>query len=213
MKSVRDALLLYIVTDRTWLNGRTLISQVEAALCGGATCVQLREKDLPYDAFLAEARTVKALAARYGVPFIVNDNVEIAVACGADGVHVGQSDLGAQEVRRRIGPGMILGVSAQTAQQAARAEREGADYLGIGAVFPTATKADADAVSYAELSAICRSVSIPVVAIGGIGPENILRLAGSGIDGVAVVSAVFASADPQCAVADLLPLARTAATR
>lgn len=195
MKLCKESLLLYVVTDRTWLAGRTLAFQVEEALKAGATCVQIREKELEYDAFLAEAKTIRKITERYNVPFIVNDNVQIALECGADGVHVGQSDLEAGETRRLIGPEMILGVSAQTVEQALLAEKSRADYIGVGAVFSTSTKQDADAVSLETLRQICATVSIPVVAIGGIGAGNILQLAGSGINGVAVVSAIFASPD------------------
>ncbi len=184
---------LYAVTDRAWLRGRTLSQQVEDALAGGATCLQLREKELDRAAFLAEAVELKALCDRYGVPLIVNDDVEVAIQSGADGVHIGQHDAAADLVRRQIGPDRLLGVSAQTVEQAVKAERDGADYLGVGAVFSTGTKLDADDVSFETLKAICEAVSIPVVAIGGIKAENIADLAGSGIDGVAVVSAIFAA--------------------
>ena len=174
---------------------QTLLEQAEDAIRGGATCVQLREKELEADAFLEEAVAAKTLCARYGVPLFINDNVEIAVQCGADGVHVGQSDLEAGRVRALVGEDMILGVSVQTVEQAAAAERAGADYLGAGAVFATATKPDAAEVSLETLRAICGAVSIPVVAIGGINRDNISRLAGSGICGAAVVSAIFGAGD------------------
>ncbi len=195
----RAALLLYAVTDRAWLNGRTLVHDVEEALKGGATMLQLREKDLDYDAFLAEAHEIKELCKQHRVPFIVNDNVDIALACDADGAHVGQSDMEALKVRERLGPNKIIGVSAQTVEQAILAEKSGADYIGVGAVFTTSTKKDADFVPYDELKAICAAVSIPVVAIGGIYADNIDSLAGSGIDGVAVVSAIFAEKDIKAA--------------
>ena len=186
---------LYAVTDRAWMGGKTLEEMSEAALRGGATILQLREKDLPHDSFLREALALKALCARYDVPLIVNDDVDIALECGAFGVHIGQHDAPAAEVRRRIGPDMLLGVSAQTVAQAVKAQQDGADYLGVGAVFSTGTKPDADDVSFDTLKAICAAVSIPVVAIGGITLGNIAALAGSGIDGVAVVSAIFAAPD------------------
>jgi thiamine-phosphate pyrophosphorylase len=208
LKPLNEALLLYIVTDRAWLGGSTLEAQVEESICAGATCVQLREKDLPYAEFLAEAQRIQTLCRRYGVPFIVNDNVDVAIACGADGVHVGQSDLAAGETRKKIGKDKILGVSAQTVEQAISAEKNDADYIGVGAVFPTGTKPDADAVSYETLKRICQNISIPVVAIGGIHAGNLLRLAGSGIDGVAVVSAIFASPDIAKATSELLTLTR-----
>ncbi len=195
MKCSKETLLLYAVTDRSWVGRQTLLEQAEDAIRGGATCVQLREKELEADAFLEEAVAAKTLCARYGVPLFINDNVEIAVQCGADGVHVGQSDLEAGRVRALVGEDMILGVSVQTVEQAAAAERAGADYLGAGAVFATATKPDAAEVSLETLRAICGAVSIPVVAIGGINRDNISRLAGSGICGAAVVSAIFGAGD------------------
>ncbi len=208
MKSLKQSMLLYVVTDRTWLNGKTLSSQVEQAAAAGATCVQLREKELGYEGFLAEAKSIKAITDRYGIPLIVNDSIDVALACGADGVHIGQGDMPACKARKLIGDGRILGVSAQTVAQALTAQRCGADYLGVGAVFPTSTKADADAVSYDTLKAICAAVDIPVVAIGGITAANIASLAGSGIDGVAVVSAVFASPDIPRATGELLQSVR-----
>ena len=195
MNSVKEAMLLYAVTDRAWTGHLTLMEQVALALEGGATCVQLREKELDDGTFLEEAREMKMLCARYHVPFIINDNVEVALACGADGIHVGQSDMEAQDVRTLIGPDVILGVSAQTVEQALAAERAGADYLGVGAVFATTTKLDADAVSHETLKAICGAVSIPVTAIGGITRDNLPELKGTGVDGVALVSAIFAAAD------------------
>ncbi len=195
LKWDKDSLLLYGVTDRAWTGRQSLFEQVEAALGGGATCIQLREKGLDEAAFLAEAVAVKALCRQYGVPFIVNDNVAIAVKSGADGIHVGQEDMGAARVRKLIGEKMILGVSVRTVEQALLAQAEGADYLGVGAVFPTATKTDADSVSRETLKAICQAVSIPVVAIGGIDKENMSRLAGTGIAGVALVSAIFKAED------------------
>ncbi|MBC8538352.1 thiamine phosphate synthase [Christensenellaceae bacterium NSJ-63] len=195
MKCDSLAMRLYAVTDRAWLSHQTLKEQVEEALKGGATCIQLREKELDELSFLEEAEELCALCRAYHVPFIVNDNVKIALACGADGIHVGQHDMQAGDVRKTIGDNMILGVSAQTVEQALEAERNGADYLGVGAVFATSTKLDADAVSHETLGEICRAVSIPVVAIGGISKENIMQLSGTGVDGVALVSAIFASGD------------------
>lgn len=195
MKVSRERLLLYAVTDRSWLNGRTLRSQVEEALDGGATFLQLREKNLDDAHFLEEARELQALCRERGVPFIVNDNVDVALAMGADGIHVGQHDMEAGDVRRLLGPDRILGVSAQTVEQALLAQERGADYLGVGAVFPTGSKDDADDVSFEELRAICEAVTIPVVAIGGISLSNVKKLAGSGICGIAVISAIFAQKD------------------
>lgn len=203
MRFDRESLLLYAVTDRSWLKGETLDSQVERAMKGGATMIQLREKELSAGEFLAEAKMIKEVCARYHVPFLINDNVEIAAAVDADGVHVGQSDMEAGDVRRRLGEGKIIGVSAQTVEQALLAEKHGADYLGVGAVFPTGTKKDASDVSYETLKAICEAVTIPVVAIGGITADNMTRLEGSGICGVAVVSAIFAQADIEAAAGKL----------
>ncbi len=195
MKCDKKHMLLYAVTDRAWTGKQTLYQQVEAALKGGVTCVQLREKELDQAEFLQEAKELCALCRRYGVPFIVNDNVDIAVACKADGIHVGQEDMAAGEVRRRAGEDMILGVSVHTAEEARQAVRDGADYLGLGAVFPTSTKTDAKPMTKETLQAICDAAEIPVVAIGGINRYNLLNLAGSGVDGVALVSAVFSAED------------------
>lgn len=210
MKFDKQNFLLYAVTDRSWLNEKTLPQAVEQALRGGVTMLQLREKKMDAAAFLEEALAVKVLCARYGVPFLIDDNVELAMQCGADGVHVGQSDMDAAQVRRRIGPEKILGVSAQTVEQALRAQAAGADYLGVGAVFSTSTKLDADEVSIDTLQRICAAVEIPVVAIGGICEANLLRLSGSGIAGVAVVSAIFAAPAPEDAARRLLGLAKKA---
>ena len=195
MRCDKRHMLLYAVTDRTWVGEQTLYQQVEAVLKGSATCVQLREKELDEEAFLQEAKELCALCRRYGVPFIVNDNVDIAVACGADGVHVGQEDMAAGEVRRRVGKDMILGVSVHTVEEARQAVRDGADYLGLGAVFPTSTKTDVEQMPNETLRAICDAVDVPIVAIGGINRGNILKLAGSGVDGVALVSAIFSAED------------------
>lgn len=194
MKFDKSAMLLYAVTDRAWVGRQTLYEQVECAIRGGVTCLQLREKELDSGSFFEEAEKIKLLCNKSNVPFIVNDNVEIAVKC-ADGVHIGQEDMAAAEVRRIIGKDMILGVSAQTVEQAKKAEQDGADYLGVGAVFPTSTKLDAADVPYDTLKEICAAVKIPVVAIGGIKRENINMLSGSGISGIAVVSAIFAAED------------------
>ena len=195
MKCDKQHMLLYAVTDRTRVGNQTLYQQVEAALKGGVTCVQLREKKPEATVFLQEAEEICALCRQYNVPFIVNDHVDIALACGADGIHVGQSDMAAGDVRRRIGKEMLLGVSVHTVEEARRAVQEGADYLGLGAVFPTSTKSDVDQMSSEILQAICNAVDLPVVAIGGITPDNLLKLSGSGVDGVALVSAIFAAKD------------------
>ena len=196
-------LLLYAVTDRHWLNGAALEDHVERVLKGGATFVQLREKKLDNDAFLAEALRLKELCRRYRVPFVINDDVDVALKSDADGVHVGQSDMEAGDVRAKLGPDKIIGVSAHTVEQALLAERCGADYLGVGAVFPTGSKDDAENMSYETVKAICDAVSIPVVAIGGIGIQNVHKLAGSGVCGVAVISAIFAQPDIEKATAEL----------
>ena len=195
MRSDKDNLLLYAVTDRRLLNGRTLREAVKQSLDGGVTFVQLREKDLDYQSFLSEAKDIKELCREYNVPFVINDNVDIAAEVDADGVHVGQSDMEAGKVRERLGPDKIIGVSAQTVEQAVTAEKHGADYLGVGAVFPTGSRDDAEDVSYETLKAICEAVSIPVIAIGGITADNVHKLKGSGICGVAVISAIYAQED------------------
>lgn len=204
---LNKSLLLYAITDRHWLNGKTLYSQVELALKGGATMIQIREKNLDENAFLKEAEQIQSLCAKYCVPFIVNDNVELAVKIGADGVHVGQSDMAAKDVRALIGKDKILGVSAQTVKQALEAQKCGADYLGTGAVFPTGSKDDAQVLGVQTLKEICSAVNIPVVAIGGISKDNILELKKSGIAGVSVISAIFAQNDIVAATAELKSLA------
>ena len=195
MKFAESMLRLYAVTDRSWVGTQTLYEQVEAALRGGVTCVQLREKELNPEDFLSGAKEIKTLCARYGVPLIINDNVELALEVDADGVHVGQEDMNAQDVRGLIGPGKILGVTAKTIEQAQKAQLNGADYLGSGAVFGSTTKPNARPMTKELLHSICQSVTIPVVAIGGIHRGNIASLAGTGIRGAAVVSGIFAAAD------------------
>lgn len=203
MSCDRNDLLLYAVTDRHWLGEQTLYQQVKNALDGGVTFVQLREKELDEEAFLEEAVTIQKLCAQYEVPFVINDNVELAARINADGVHVGQRDMEALDVRKILGPDKIIGVSAQTVEQALRAQAHGADYLGVGAVFPTGSKADATEVSHETLREICRAVDIPVIAIGGIGRDNVAQLAGSGICGIAVISALFAQKDIESAAREL----------
>ncbi len=199
----KKELMLYAVTDRHWLGEETLYDQVKKALDGGATFVQLREKELDREDFLAEALEIQKLCRKYGVPFVINDEVSIAKDIDADGVHVGQSDMEAMDVRKVLGPDKILGVSAQTVEQAITAEKHGADYLGVGAVFATGSKDDADDVSHETLKAICEAVSIPVIAIGGITKDNVSELAGSGICGVAVISAIFGQNDIKKATEEL----------
>lgn len=190
--------MVYAVTDRDWTGKMSLCEQVEAALKGGATMVQMREKGLTNDTvqdYLEEARSLRALTERYKVPLIIDDNIKLALLCGADGVHVGQNDMDAAQARALLGPDKILGVTAKTVEQALKAQEQGADYLGSGAVFGTSTKADALPMTMERLGEICRSVSIPVVAIGGICLENIGKLKGSGAAGAAVVSGIFGAED------------------
>ena len=203
MKVDKSSMLLYAVTDRTWLKDRSLADVVEEAIKAGITFLQLREKDLDYASFLQLAKEIRNITDKYKIPYVINDNIEVAMACGADGVHVGQSDMDAKDVRRIIGQDKILGVSAQTVEQAVLAEKNGADYIGVGTVFPTSTKLDAEGVSFETLKEICKAVSIPVVAIGGINKDNAMKLAGSSIDGIAVVSAIFAQEDITAAVKEL----------
>lgn len=190
--------MVYAVTDRAWIGKMSLCEQVEAALKGGATMVQMREKSLTNDTvqdYLEEARSLRALTERYKVPLIIDDNIKLALLCGADGVHVGQNDMDAAQARALLGPDKILGVTAKTVEQALKAQEQGADYLGSGAVFGTSTKADALPMTMERLGEICRSVSIPVVAIGGICLKNIGKLKGSGAAGAAVVSGIFGAED------------------
>lgn len=208
MKCDKKDLLLYAVTDRSWLNGATLYSQVEAALKGGATFIQLREKNLDEAHFLEEAKEIKKLCREYGVPFVINDNVELTLEVDADGVHVGQSDMEAGDVRVKLGPDKIIGVSAQTVEQALLAEAHGADYLGVGAVFPTGSKEDAVEVEHETVKAICEEVKIPVIAIGGISKNNVLELSGNGLCGIAVISAIFAQEDIESATKELKALTK-----
>lgn len=195
MKCDKKTMLLYAVTDRAWTGKQSLYEQVESALKGGVTCVQLREKKLDDEAFLNEAIEIRALCKRYGVPFFINDNVEVAVKCHADGIHVGQDDMEVSEVRKIVGDDMIIGVSAHSVEEAVKAVKNGADCLGVGAVFATSTKTDACVLSKETLRDICAAVDVPVVAIGGIGKSNISCLSGTGVDGVAMVSAIFAAED------------------
>lgn len=214
MKVRPEQLRLYAVTDRAWAADEdAFLAQVEDAVDGGATFVQLREKHLNDEAFLAEAERFVALCRRKGVVSIINDNVGIAAKTGADGVHVGQEDLAAGRVRQLLGPDKIIGVSAHTVEEALAAQAAGADYLGTGAAFVTGTKTDAKPISRETIRAICAAVDIPVVAIGGITRDNILELKGCGLDGVAVVSALFAQKDVKAAAEELLALSNEMAGR
>lgn len=208
MNVSKENMLLYVVTDRSWLGSSRLHEQVEEILESGATFIQLREKNLDFDSFVAEGKEIRRITEKYKIPFVINDDILVALAVGADGVHVGQKDLEAKKCRELIGEDKILGVSAQTKEQALLAEKNGADYIGVGAVFETSTKTDARPVSFETLKEICSSVSIPVIAIGGINQDNLLKLKGSNIDGVAVISAVFAARDKKKAVGNLLTLAK-----
>lgn len=199
----RKNLQLYAITDSHWLNGRTLYSVVKESLEGGVTFLQLREKELDEEHFLEEARELQKLCREYQVPFVINDNVDIAAAINADGVHVGQSDMEVGDVRAKLGPDKIIGVTAKTVEQAVLAQERGADYLGVGAVFHTDSKADAKEISFDTLKDICKAVSIPVIAIGGITEENVRELAGSGICGIAVISAIYAQRDIKKAAENL----------
>ena len=208
-EQIRKSMLLYAVTDQRWLKeDETLLDVVKDVLKNGATCLQIREKDLKEEDFEAEAKKLQDICREYQVPYVVNDNVEIALHIDADGVHVGQSDIKGRDIRAMIGEDKILGISAGTVEEAIAAEKAGADYIGVGAVFGTSTKENARTMSVEYLKEIAGSVSIPVVAIGGISSENIMELAGSSVDGVAVVSAIFAAKDPGQATKELLAKAK-----
>ena len=205
---IRRSMLLYAVTDRMWLKeGESLYTVCKKVLENGATFLQIREKDLDETDFQKEAEELRTLCAGYHVPFVVNDSVEIAIRCNADGVHVGQSDIKGRDIRAMIGPDKILGISAGTVEEAVAADKAGANYIGVGAVFGTSTKKDARNLSMEKLREIVDSVRIPVVAIGGINALNLTKLSGSGVDGVAVVSAIFAAKEPGEAAAYLRKLA------
>ena len=193
MKCDRKSMILYAVTDRAWVGKQSLYEQVESALKGGVTCVQLREKELNEEDFLKEAIMISALCKKYSVPFFVNDNVEIAIKCKADGIHVGQEDMKAAIVRQKVGNDMIIGVSVHSVEEALEAVKNGADCLGVGAMFSTSTKTDINVLPKEILRDICSAVDVPVIAIGGISKTNISELANTGVDGVALVSAIFAA--------------------
>lgn len=206
MKCDKGMMRLYAVTDRAWVGPRSLYEQVEAALQHGVTCVQLREKDLDEGTFFQEAVALRELCHRYSVPFLINDNVELALRCNADGVHVGQDDMDPRQARALLGPDKIVGATAHNLPEALAAVEAGADYLGLGCVFTTSTKQNVVHLPYDTLSQICHTVNVPTVAIGGVNKDNLMQLRGSGVDGVAVVSAIFAQADPGQATAELSAL-------
>ncbi len=208
MKCDKKTMLLYAVTDRTWTGTETLYEQVEAALRGGVTCVQLREKELSDEEFLKEAVKIKALCKKYKVPLFINDNVDVAIKCGADGIHVGQDDMEIGMVRALVGEDTIIGVSVHTVEEALEAVKNGADCLGVGAMFSTSTKLDASVLSMQTLYDICHSVDVPVVAIGGLGKHNIASLSGAGVSGVALVSAIFAAEDIESECKELYQLSK-----
>ena len=206
MKCNQKDMLLYAVTDRHWLNGRSLAEAVEESIAGGITFLQLREKNLCGDAYRQEALAIQRLCRKHGIPFIINDDVDLALEIGADGVHVGQDDMCVAEARAKLGPDKILGVSAHNVEEALRAQADGADYLGSGAVFGTTSKGNVTELSMETLKAICHAVSIPVVAIGGISHDNVKKLAGTGISGVAAISAIYGQDNIQKATGDLRKL-------
>ena len=206
MKLNKDSMILYAITDRSWLDEKSLAQEVEEAIKGGATFIQLREKNLAFDEFLSIAKDVKKITDKYKVPFVINDNVDIAVEVDADGVHIGQGYEVINEARKKLDKDKIIGLSAHTVEEALNAQKNGADYIGVGAVFNTSSKSDASSVDLDTLKEICASVNIPIVAIGGINEYNILELKGSGIDGVAIISAIFAKTDIQKAAKSLFNL-------
>jgi thiamine-phosphate pyrophosphorylase len=208
LKLDKDTLLLYVVTDREWVGKSSFEEQIEETLKGGATFLQLREKNLSFNEFLEQANKVKKITDKYKVPFLINDNVEVAMESNADGVHIGQGDMNAKEVRALIGDKKVLGVTASTVITAKLAEADGADYIGVGAVFKTNTKEDAEIISMDTIKDICKSVSIPVVAIGGIDETSVLDLKDSGIDGICCISAIFAKENIYEATKNLYNLAK-----
>ncbi|MFR2821652.1 MAG: thiamine phosphate synthase [Thomasclavelia sp.] len=208
MKLNKQSLLLYAVTDRKWSDNDTFYTHIEESLEGGVTFLQLREKNLDTDSFFKEAITIKELCKKYNVPFIINDNVEIALKSNADGIHVGQDDMNAKAVRKLIGNDKILGISVQTVEQALLAQEQGANYLGVGSIFTTTSKDDAKNVSINTLKEICNAVNIPVVAIGGIDKDNIKQLSKTGINGIAVISAIYANKNIKEATATLKKLVK-----
>lgn len=208
MEFNKNMLLLYAVTDQSWIGSQTLYDQIESAIKGGVTLVQLREKKLDEESFIKEAKEIKELCHKYGIPLLINDSVEVALKSGADGVHVGKDDMSVSEIRSKVGKDFIIGATAKTVEQARFAEKAGADYLGVGAVFPSPTKSNAIRITYEQLKEIALSVDIPSVAIGGINLENALEIKDSGVNGIAVVSSLFSSNDIEKAAKDLRALAK-----
>lgn len=208
MKSCKDSMLLYVVTDRTWLGNNDLATQVEDIIKNGATFIQLREKNITDEEFIYEAKKIKAITDKYNIPFVINDNINVAKIVDADGVHIGQSDIEAKKAREILGPDKIIGISAGNLNEALTAQKNGADYIGVGAMFHTDTKQNATSITYDEICEITSSINIPVVAIGGINEENVLKLKGTGVDGIAVISAIFASEDICKATSNLLALSK-----
>lgn len=201
-------LQLYAITDRYWLNGASLAEQVEDVLKSGATFLQLREKEFSHEEMVAEAKEIKKIAKKYQVPFVINDDIYAAKEIDADGVHIGQSDMEYQKAREILGDDKIIGVSAGNLKEAVEAEKLGADYIGVGAVFPVTTKEDHTEMSFEELREICQTVSIPVVVCGGVTADNLMQLKGTGIDGISVISAIFGQTDPGAATKKLLSLTK-----
>lgn len=205
--NIKKILKLYAVTDRTHLNGKTLVEAVELAIQGGVTCVQLREKNISYNEYISKAVEIREICHKYGVPLIINDNYRVALASGADGVHVGIEDTAVSEIRKNVGDNFIIGATAKTIEQAQKAQKDGADYLGVGAVFPSPTKTNAIRITPEKLTEICKSISIPVVAIGGINLENVHLIKNCGQSGIAVVSALFSQDDikesAECLISEL----------
>lgn len=203
-----EDLLVYAITDRYWLQGKRLADQVEEVLKNGATFLQLREKEFSHEEMVDEAKEIKEIAAKYHVPFVINDDIYAAKEIDADGVHIGQSDMAYEEARKILGPDKIIGLSAGNLAEAVQAEKLGADYIGVGAVFHTDTKDDATSLTFDELREITSTVSIPVVAIGGISAENLMQLKGTGIDGISVISAIFGQPNPGEATRNLVKLTK-----
>lgn len=208
MKLDNNSMVLYAITDRTWLGEKSLAQAVEEAIKGGATFVQLREKNISFDEFIKLAKEVKAVTDKYKIPFVINDNIAVACEVGADGVHIGQGDEAIKIAREILGKNKIIGISANNPQDAICAELGGADYIGAGSVFSTSTKLDAKNITIEVLRDIAEAVSIPVVAIGGINKENVINLSGCGIAGVCIVSAIFSKDIIKEAASELFKLSK-----